>query len=646
MANQILAGAVVQAGMVIAGVDADNPPYVGPPQPQSWNFDNEHNHSTYVLVDAHSGMKLSVTSGWTLEFWAKFDGNPGQENIIEWSDGDHISITSWEGGNEWKFNTNTNQNMTISFDNVDGNFPSLWTSGSAGEWSHVAFVGTVLGNGSVQINFYLNGVKHPQSYTTSQTYGVAGNTQIGMHLDGSMFDFRMSSTPRYTADFTAPTALLPVDANVTLSTLRYEILSDESTYGSSVSVVGYSGAEPVPQEDLPISSSSESSSSGSTSVTSPVAEGTWTVATTAQFGDNFNGQAFIMREGGNNTILSTPATGNMVGSSIAISDNYVFVGNSHYDAYGDNAGAVFVYDKTTGAMVRTLTGPGTTDNSGFGSVDMTVVSGGVDRVAVRTNKRAQIVGSPNESYGYGHIQIMDFDGGNVVEIHNPDFDVNQGYVNMMGFGLSTGWTPTKFVSAINQTDVAGMTDAGAVIIYNHDGTISTRLDGQNANDRFGRDISTQSDHERVLVGVSGWNNKAGKVQLFETDGTEVFSIERPTTEAGAHGSAQPEFGKIVAYGSGRIAVGENLDTSVGRVHIFDETDGSYINTISHPRNDNPATSDLEIVGNYIFVSASGVNSNNGAFWVYDLDGNNGTRIDNIGSSGFARFGHYLAASVG
>lgn len=31
MANQILAGAVFQASMVIAGVDADNPPYVGPP---------------------------------------------------------------------------------------------------------------------------------------------------------------------------------------------------------------------------------------------------------------------------------------------------------------------------------------------------------------------------------------------------------------------------------------------------------------------------------------------------------------------------------------------------------------------------------------------------------------------------------------
>jgi hypothetical protein len=31
MANKILAGAVIQAGQIIAGVDADNPPYVGPP---------------------------------------------------------------------------------------------------------------------------------------------------------------------------------------------------------------------------------------------------------------------------------------------------------------------------------------------------------------------------------------------------------------------------------------------------------------------------------------------------------------------------------------------------------------------------------------------------------------------------------------
>jgi hypothetical protein len=128
--------------------------------------------------------------------------------------------------------------------------------------------------------------------------------------------------------------------------------------------------------------------------------------------------------------------------------------------------------------------------------------------------------------------------------------------------------------------------------------------------------------------------------LFEEDGTEVMSIERPTAGGGG------QFGRNVAYGSGRIVVGEALDTSVGRFFIFNEEDGSLIKEVTGPRNDNFGTGDIEVAGNYIFVSSSGVNSNNGAFWVYDLDGNNGTRIDNIGTSGFAHFGQNLHATVG
>jgi hypothetical protein len=47
MANQILAGAVFQAGQVIAGVDANNPPYVGPPIP------------TYLVVRVAEGERTS-----------------------------------------------------------------------------------------------------------------------------------------------------------------------------------------------------------------------------------------------------------------------------------------------------------------------------------------------------------------------------------------------------------------------------------------------------------------------------------------------------------------------------------------------------------------------------------------------------------
>ena len=371
---------------------------------------------------------------------------------------------------------------------------------------------------------------------------------------------------------------------------------------------------------------------------SQAAEGTWVVAVTAQFADSYNGQAFIMREGGNNITLSTPATGNLVGSAISIGSDYVFVGNLHYDAYGDNAGAVFVFDKVTGSMVNTLQASTMSNNTGFGSADIETKASG-NRVAIKLNKRAQIVGSPNEAYGYGHIEIMNHDGTNRVEISHPDFDINQGYANMISFGTSTGWTTNRFVASASGADDGG-DSSGSVFIYNpEDGSLVTRIDGTQANEFFGIDIATQPNHTRILVGARGWNNEAGRVTLYEEDGTEVMSIERPTPRATA------KFGIKVAYGSGRIVVTENLDTTVGRVFIFNEEDGSLINTVTGPRSDNYATGTIDIAGNYIFVSASGVNNNNGAFWVYDLDGNNGTRIDNIGASGFAHFGTRLSAVV-
>jgi len=133
----------------------------------------------------------------------------------------------------------------------------------------------------------------------------------------------------------------------------------------------------------------------------------------------------------------------------------------------------------------------------------------------------------------------------------------------------------------------------------------TRLNGS-AGDQFGSSVDTQENHSRFLVGSSAYNN-AGRVQLFEEDGTEVMSIERPTAGGGG------QFGRNVAYGSGRIVVGEALDTSVGRFFIFNEEDGSLIKEVTGPRNDNFGTGDIEVAGNYIFVSSSGVNSNNGAF---------------------------------
>jgi uncharacterized protein YciI len=61
MANQILAGAVFNAGQVIAGVDADNPPYVGPAPSANWvvvgsRFDDDDgsNSGSVYVYDANN----------------------------------------------------------------------------------------------------------------------------------------------------------------------------------------------------------------------------------------------------------------------------------------------------------------------------------------------------------------------------------------------------------------------------------------------------------------------------------------------------------------------------------------------------------------------------------------------------------------
>ena len=368
---------------------------------------------------------------------------------------------------------------------------------------------------------------------------------------------------------------------------------------------------------------------------SPVDTGTWTVATSAQFGNSFSGEAFIMREGGNNTTLNTPAEGSMVGSSVALGGNNVFVGNLHHGQ--ENPGRIFVFDKTTGGLIRTLYGPGIKDTN-YGMEEVTASSDG-SLLATRYYEYVFVQGSATSRYGLGHVRIQNSDGSNVIDIQNPDYQLGNAHANQIGFGNQMGFTSTKLIVGASTADNNGQ-DSGSVFIYDPtDGNLITRLEGS-SNDKFGWGIDTQPNHSRFLVGSSGYNNNAGRVQLFEEDGTEVMSIERPTAGGGG------QFGRSVAYGSGRIVVTESLDTSVGRFFIFNEEDGTLIKEVTGPRQDNFATDEVQVAGNYIFVSASGLNSNNGAFWVYDLDGNNGTRVDNIGSSGFAMFGRRLAASVG
>jgi hypothetical protein len=95
MANQILAGAVFQAGQVIAGVDADNPPYVGPPTHGSVNVALTATSTASTHIGdrppslAHDGIiGISDTDGSTisnLNAWVTTGERVGAWMQLDWS---------------------------------------------------------------------------------------------------------------------------------------------------------------------------------------------------------------------------------------------------------------------------------------------------------------------------------------------------------------------------------------------------------------------------------------------------------------------------------------------------------------------------------------------------------------------------------
>jgi uncharacterized protein YciI len=104
MANQILAGAVFNAGQVIAGVDANNPPYVGPPPPSAnwvvvgawFDDDNGSSSGSAYVYDANNlstqPTKLTAFDGAADDYFARSVVATSDKIIVgAWGDDDNGS---------------------------------------------------------------------------------------------------------------------------------------------------------------------------------------------------------------------------------------------------------------------------------------------------------------------------------------------------------------------------------------------------------------------------------------------------------------------------------------------------------------------------------------------------------------------------
>ena len=246
--------------------------------------------------------------------------------------------------------------------------------------------------------------------------------------------------------------------------------------------------------------------------------------------------------------------------------------------------------------------------------------------------------------GGGALYIFDLFGSLIKKTTASDLVTGQ----LFGWCVSIG--SGKIVVGSPQ-DTTNGTDAGAAYIFDLDGNQLAKITASDgaADDRFG--ISVGAGSGRIVVGA--WENDdngsaSGSAYIFDLDGNEITKI------VASDAAADDKFGVSVAAGSGRIVVGAYLNddagSASGSAYIFD-LDGNEITKIvaSDAVGGDAFGYSVAVGSGRIVVGAFGVDDNDslsGAAYVFDLNGNQLSKI--LASDGAADdlFGWAVATESG
>ena len=339
----------------------------------------------------------------------------------------------------------------------------------------------------------------------------------------------------------------------------------------------------------------------------------------------------------------SPTASDWFGSSVAISGNYAAVGTANDDTGASNAGTVYVYNVTTGALLRTINNPIPTANDYFGT-------------SVSLSGNYLLVGTPNDDIGgtdTGTVYVYDVTTGQLLKTINNPSPTASDY-----FGFSTAISGNNIVIS-SYFDDTGATDAGTIYTY----TLSEETDivdysdssfavtvnlatnsvsGSHASSTaFGDTISgfegiyggsgddslTGDGNVNILVGRAGNDTLIGglgadiAVGGINTSLSITYNNPNPTI------SDRFGFRTGVSLSGNYSIIGASEDdagaANAGRAYIFNATTGSLLFTLSNPA---AASNDLfgisvAIFGNYAVVGADADNagaSDAGSAYVYNV----------------------------
>jgi hypothetical protein len=305
---------------------------------------------------------------------------------------------------------------------------------------------------------------------------------------------------------------------------------------------------------------------------------------------------------------TTPQVSNEFGTSVAVTERWLLVGEPFHDDVANNAGAAHLYDARTGRYLRKLTAP---DGQAFDRFGLSVaLSGNLALVGAQFGDG--VVVDSGAAYVFNVLT-----GALVSKLIAPD-----GVVTDI-FGGSVALSGTLALVGANQESNEYGVFAGSAYVFNAlTGALVRKLiapDGT-ASDRFGESVALSGS--RALVGASDADGGGSAYVLDAVTGdllAKLTALDR---------AASDNFGWSVALSGNRALVGafadDDLGSQSGSAYVFDARTGVQLRKLTAP--DGAAGgrfgSSVSLSGNRALVGAAtgnGVVAGSGAAYVLDVE---------------------------
>ena len=282
----------------------------------------------------------------------------------------------------------------------------------------------------------------------------------------------------------------------------------------------------------------------------------------------------------------TPTSDERFGGSVSISNDKVLIGGKN-DAYTSSGGSVYLYDATTGDLLKTFNNPTPSSIDEFGHT-----------VSISGNR--VLIGAIGESVsgynGAGAVYIFDATTGDLLKTINNPIPWAYAYDR---FGWSISMSGDKVLIGVPYKN-NGAVDDGVAYLYNV--TTGALLQTFNnptptTGDLFGDSVSLSGD--KVWIGASGDDTlalNAGSVYLYNAitgDLLQTFNSPTPASNS--------SFGRSMSVSGNKALFGGRGDYA----YLYDVTTSKLLQTFNNPT---PATGDgfgwsVSISGDELLIGA-------------------------------------------